>query len=56
MIQSDPLHRFVWQLYCEHKLLHVPLVAGVFMETLASELLTQPEETSLEAFAAWAEA
>ena len=55
MIQSDPLHRFVWQSYREHKSLQTPIVAGVFMETLASELLTQPEEMSLESFASWAE-
>jgi hypothetical protein len=54
MIQQEPLHRFVWQSYREHQSLQAPSVAGVFMEMLAGELLTQPEETSLAAFAAWA--
>ena len=55
LIQGDPLHRFVWQSYREHQSLQAPSVAGVFMEMLASELLSEPEEMSLEAFAAWVE-
>lgn len=55
LIQGDPLHRFVWQSYREHHSLQAPSVAGVFMEMLAGELLTQPEEMSLDAFAAWVE-
>ena len=56
MIQGDPAHRFVWQSYRERGSLKAPSAAGVFMQMLEGELLTQPEETSLEAFAAWAEA
>lgn len=53
MLESERTHRFVWQAYREHGSLKAPSVAGVFMQMLAGELLTQPEELSLEAFAAW---
>jgi hypothetical protein len=54
LLESDRSHRFVWQAYREHGSLKAPSVAGVFMQMLEEELLTQPEECDLEAFAAWA--
>jgi hypothetical protein len=46
----------VWQVYREHGSLQAPSVVGVFMQMLEGELLRQPEEMSLKAFAAWSEA
>jgi hypothetical protein len=56
LLESDRAHRFVRQAYREHGSLQAPSVAGVFMAMLDSELLTQPEEMSLKAFAAWSDA
>jgi hypothetical protein len=56
LLESERAHRFVWRSYREHGSLAAPSVAGVFMAMLEDELLDQPEEKSLEAFAAWAEA
>ena len=55
LLESDRSHRFVRQAYREHQSLQAPSVAGVFMQMLEGELLTQPEETSLKAFAAWSD-
>jgi hypothetical protein len=56
LLESERAHRFVWQAYREHGSLQAPSVAGVFMQMLEGELLTEPEERSLQAFAAWSEA
>jgi hypothetical protein len=53
VLKSAPEHRFAWQSYREHGSLKAPSVAGVLMAMLESELLSQPEETSLEGFVAW---
>jgi hypothetical protein len=53
LLESDRAHRFVWQSYREHGSLQAPSVGGMFMQMLEGELLTRPEETSLEAFTAW---
>jgi hypothetical protein len=43
-------YRFVWESYQRNKSLENPSVAVTFMEDLESEILTAPEEASLEAF------
>jgi hypothetical protein len=55
LLEGEPAHRFAWQSYREHGSLQAPSVAGLFMQMLAGELLSQREETSLEAFAVWVE-